>query len=239
MNVSKMNKVELLKVMEEAGMAFSKDLTKKELVKLYNKQEVKEEIAVSNENTNNEEEVEMNELNKEVTEEVIENVEVEAGQENEVVAEEIEDAEVPTVEDAEEVSEENKETSPETPAADVKHVEEEKTNKRKVGKAVDWYTDGEFVQQFPSIKAAATFIKDSMELKHMPFTPIMKSIRQDVDWDAHSFKFADDELQASEEAKYQTETTGSSIEDTTTEEEIVETPEEDIEEVKSEEEVSV
>lgn len=79
------------------------------------------------------------------------------------------------------------EEKPEEPA------EEKKPNKRKVGKSLIAYKDGEEFQRFPSIKAAATFFKELKGLSHMPFTPIMKSARQDIDWNEYSFKFENEE----------------------------------------------
>lgn len=102
------------------------------------------------------------------------------------VEEKIED-EQPPVEDEEVKDEQPKEDKKE------EAKEEKPVNKRKNGKEVEWYAEnGALVQVFPSIKAAATYMKEFLQLKHMPFTSIMKSIRQDVDWTiggtAYSFR---------------------------------------------------
>ncbi|MCM3115457.1 hypothetical protein M3610_09170 [Neobacillus sp. MER 74] len=68
---------------------------------------------------------------------------------------------------------------------------EEKVNKRRNGKQVEWWVNGELKQTFPSIKACATYFKETLELKGMPFTPIMKSIRDNVNWNENTFKFAE------------------------------------------------
>lgn len=85
------------------------------------------------------------------------------------------------------------EVIPETPAPDAKPesekpAEEPKENKRRQGKGIVAYKNGEEMQTFPSIKATATYFKDLLNLGHMPFTPIMKSVRQGVDWNEYSFK---------------------------------------------------
>ncbi|UYY98729.1 hypothetical protein OJ967_25855 [Peribacillus frigoritolerans] len=77
------------------------------------------------------------------------------------------------------------EKAEETPATDKNPI------KKRNGKQVKWYVNGELKQTFPSIKACATFLKEEKELKSMPFAKIMKSIRENVDWDESSFKFAE------------------------------------------------
>lgn len=61
--------------------------------------------------------------------------------------------------------------------------------KKRVGKVLIAYENGVEIARFPSIKKCAEYFKDKMKLKHMPFTPIMKSARQDIDWNEYSFKF--------------------------------------------------
>jgi hypothetical protein len=71
-------------------------------------------------------------------------------------------------------------------------IDETKVNKQRNGKNVEWYSDGALVQVFPSIKACVNHFKETMELKTMPFTPIMKSIREEIVWnEKHSFKFTE------------------------------------------------
>jgi hypothetical protein len=115
----------------------------------------------------------------------------------------IEDAAVPTIEEIEEV-----------PVVEDEHVAEEQTeekkghkgkkeksekddeqkeNKRRVGKGVIAYKNGEEFMRFPSIKATAQHFKEMLGIKHMPFTPIMKSIRMGIDWNEYSFKHENDE----------------------------------------------
>ena len=65
---------------------------------------------------------------------------------------------------------------------------EEKPNKRRIGKGIIGYKNGEEFERFPSIKACATYMKELLNLGHMPFTPIMKSVRQNIDWNEYSFK---------------------------------------------------
>jgi HEPN domain-containing protein len=232
-----MTKAAIIEVMTEAGMMFSKDLTKKDLIALYDAQTNKSE-----------EDVNMNEENKEVieaAEEVIEEgavtvVNTEAPQgwteadtsteeelptfneeqidltkvevpdlkdvaepivgewyliegvvkQYEAPAEEIEvlDEAAQTADDkaVEDVANENADFL-KTITEDTKKPEEEKENKRKVGKGVYWFVNGEQKEVFPSIKAAATAIKELKGLKNMPFTPIMKSARQGIDWNENSF----------------------------------------------------
>ncbi|MFD1954832.1 sigma factor-like helix-turn-helix DNA-binding protein [Paenibacillus thailandensis] len=74
-----------------------------------------------------------------------------------------------------------------TPQSELKNINQ--TSEGRNGKTVYWYKNGILQGQFPSIKAAATFIKEEMNLKHMPFTPIMKSIHQNIDWNDLSFSF--------------------------------------------------
>lgn len=97
----------------------------------------------------------------------------------------IEDPDVPVIEEIKEtpsVESDEKQSEPEKPA------EEEKPNKRRVGKGLIAFKDGKEFERFPSIKACALYFKELMSLPHLPFTPIMKSVRQDVDWNQYSFK---------------------------------------------------
>jgi len=77
--------------------------------------------------------------------------------------------------------------------------DEEKTKRRTNGKQVEWFLNGELKQVFPSIKAATKFFKETLELKAMPFTPIMKSIREGKDWNENSYKFTQVEESKTEE----------------------------------------
>lgn len=70
---------------------------------------------------------------------------------------------------------------------------EQKENKRRIGKGVIAYKNGEEFMRFPSIKATAQHFKEMLGLKHMPFTSIMKSIRLGIDWNEYSFKHENDE----------------------------------------------
>lgn len=71
--------------------------------------------------------------------------------------------------------------------------DEQKENKRRIGKGVIAYKNGEEFMRFPSIKATAQHFKEMLGLKHMPFTPIMKSIRLGIDWNEYSFKHENEE----------------------------------------------
>jgi ParB-like chromosome segregation protein Spo0J len=94
---------------------------------------------------------------------------------------------------ADEVEKENQDMADQI-KNDMKDKDEEpKENKRKVGKGIVAYKNGEEYMTFPSIKACATHFKELLGLGHMPFTPIMKSVRQDVDWNEYSFKHEKDE----------------------------------------------
>lgn len=97
---------------------------------------------------------------------------------------ELDDLESP--EAAEEVEKENKEFE-DVIKGDKK--EESKPNKRRQGKTLLAFKNGEEYESFPSIKACAKHFQELLELKHLPFTPIMKSVRQGVDWNEYSFKF--------------------------------------------------
>ncbi|UZJ79428.1 hypothetical protein [Fictibacillus sp. KU28468] len=70
---------------------------------------------------------------------------------------------------------------------------EEQPKKRVKGKTLITYKNGHEYNTFPSIKACATHFKELLELKSMPFTPIMKSVRQGVDWNEYSFKFENED----------------------------------------------
>lgn len=95
--------------------------------------------------------------------------------------------------DDEEIKDEGEEQSDENKDENEKPKEEETTSRRKVGKSVEWYENGVLKDTFPSIKACALYMKELLNLKHMPFTPIMKSIRTDVDWNQYSFRFTGQE----------------------------------------------
>jgi hypothetical protein len=70
---------------------------------------------------------------------------------------------------------------------------EKKQSKRTVGKVLIAYENGEEFERFKSIKAAATYMKELLGLKGMPFTPIMKSAREGIDWNEYSFQFENPE----------------------------------------------
>jgi hypothetical protein len=138
--------------------------------------------------------------NKEVTEEIKEVTEVDQVEQQETDKKVESDESVEVVEDEKEETKENPPGEDESNSdkgdkeSDEKPAEEETSSKRKNGKAVKWYENGEYKDTFPSIKAAATFFKEKMDLKHMPFTPIMKSIRTDVDWNSYSFRLEGQEV---------------------------------------------
>lgn len=115
---------------------------------------------------------------QEVVEEIVE---------NEKTAEVLEEEYLESPEAADEVEKENKEFE-EVIKGSKKEEKEEKPNKRRIGKGIVAYKNGEVYETFPSIKATATHFKELLGLQHMPFTPIMKSVRQDVDWNEYSFK---------------------------------------------------
>jgi hypothetical protein len=92
---------------------------------------------------------------------------------------EVENEDEPQPEDKKPEDEEKPEEKPKT---------EEKENKRRVGKGIVAFKNSEEYQTFPSIKATAQHFKDLMNLGHMPYTPIMKSVRQGIDWNEWSFK---------------------------------------------------
>lgn len=206
-HASKLTKDQLIVLMEQAGMVFSKDLTKKELVAMYNAQNVQTEAAASTETKNpfteetttTEEESSMIELTTKTEENVDETTAPETAPEKTAV---IEDSFIPEAPIKPETP--NDQAPTDTPAAPT--VTEE--NKRKVGKLVEWHNEaGALVDVFPSIKAAASFFKDELKLKHMPFTPIMKSIRQGIDWTvagtSYSFAFASVDRSVQPEAETQ------------------------------------
>lgn len=72
---------------------------------------------------------------------------------------------------------------------DEQKEEEKKESKRTVGKILIAYKDGEEFARFKSIKAAVQHMKDMLGLGHMPFTPVMKSARDGIDWNEYSFEF--------------------------------------------------
>jgi hypothetical protein len=141
-----------------------------------------------------EEEVVMN--NEVKQDEVVENEVAENQTEEEI--EEVE--EIESEEAAEEVEKENKDFEDRIEKdmkkgkkKDESSENEEKPNRRRVGKTLIAFKNGKEFERFDSIKACATRFKELMELPHMPFTPIMKSVRQDVDWNEYSFKFENEE----------------------------------------------
>lgn len=166
---------------------------------LYNGFKV-EEVEKTNEENKSEEEVKM-ELNnqtevQEIVEdlqEVVENIkssELDTVKEIVDTVEEIVEQEyIESPEAAKEVEAENKEFAEVISGDKPEETPTESENKRKVGKGLIAYKNGEVYQTFPSIKACATHFKDLLNIGHMPFTPIMKSARQDVDWNEYSFKF--------------------------------------------------
>lgn len=161
-----------------------------------------EEVEQTNEENKSEEEFKMELQNQvevqEIAEdlkEVVENVEageIETVQELiETVEEIVEDIESP--EAAAEVEAENKAFAEEINGGKTEEQPTESENKRRIGKRLQAFKNGELYETFPSIKACATHFKDLLKMGHMPFTPIMKSVRQDVDWNEYSFKFENDE----------------------------------------------
>lgn len=93
----------------------------------------------------------------------------------------------------EETVEEISEQQTEPTAKEKTEEEEPKKDKRKTGKGIIAYKNGKEFMRFPSIKSTAQYFKDLKELGHMPFTPIMKSVRQGIDWEEYSFKHEKDE----------------------------------------------
>lgn len=129
-----------------------------------------------------EEEMEMTTVNNEVQEKLEEVIELVEEVKEETVVEEI-----PTVEETPVAETE------ETPAADEKVEDVPTENKRRIGKRLIASKNGEVYETFPSIKACAAHFKELLGLGHMPFTPIMKSVRQDTDWNEYSFKFENED----------------------------------------------
>jgi hypothetical protein len=64
------------------------------------------------------------------------------------------------------------------------------------GKLVDWFENGVFKQQFPSIKAAVEFMKTYLGLPHNPYTAVLKSLNENQDFNQHSFKFSTEAREA-------------------------------------------
>jgi hypothetical protein len=160
-------------------------------------EETEEEVVMNNEVKN--EEVTVEDVNEVAVEETVEETpEVEPA---ETVEEIDEDAPEQSDEDAEadylESPEAEQQVEDENKAAEKliggEKKDEDKPNKRRVGKTLIAYKNGEEYEKFPSIKACATHFKDLLGLPHMPFTPIMKSVRQDVDWNEYSFQFENEE----------------------------------------------
>lgn len=61
------------------------------------------------------------------------------------------------------------------------------------GKTLIAYKDGNEVERFPTIKKCAEYMKEELDLKHMPFTAIMKSARDGIDFNEWSFRFENEE----------------------------------------------
>lgn len=125
-----------------------------------------------------EEEKEMTNVNSEVEAKIEEVIELVEEIKEDVVVEETPTAETP---------------AEEKPAADEKPEDAPTENKRRIGKRLIASKNGEVYETFPSIKACAAHFKDLLNLGHMPFTPIMKSVRQDTDWNEYSFKFENED----------------------------------------------
>lgn len=66
------------------------------------------------------------------------------------------------------------------------------------GKLVDWFENGEFKQQFSSIKAAVEFMKTYLKLPHNPYTAVLKSLNENQDFNQHSFKFGTEVREAAQ-----------------------------------------
>jgi hypothetical protein len=133
-----------------------------------------------------EEEKEMTTVNNEVQEKLEEVIELVEEVKEDVVVEEM-----PV---AEEIVEETPVAEgEETPTADEKVEDVPTENKRRIGKRLIASKNGEVYETFPSIKACAAHFKELLGLGHMPFTPIMKSVRQDTDWNEYSFKFENED----------------------------------------------
>jgi len=86
--------------------------------------------------------------------------------------------------------------------ADKKQEYKTRTSKssgsRGAGKLVDWFENGEFKQQFPSIKAAVEFMKDYLKLPHNPYTAVLKSLNENQDFNQHSFSFSTEVREAAQ-----------------------------------------
>lgn len=312
--VSKMRKAEIIELLKNAGVAYSEDLTKAELVKLYEAQmdQVNDFLNEVEENQIEEGVVSMNNEIKEV-EEVMEEVEVldevEIVDETEV---ELEDAAVEIVDSVEEDTDSSEEVSeveekteekPKAPGRaagigvqffandelqdvfpsiqatarfvkeylnrdtmpyalihkslrdhiDYTHTdgnvlkfrfendedrkEEYKTRTSKsngsrgAGKIVDWFENGEFKKQFPSIKATVEHMKDYLALPHNPYTAVLKSLNENQDFNQHSFKYAEEAIEdLQEETVEEVVETSEAVEEI--QEEIVEIEEVEIEEAQ-------
>ena len=276
--MKKMNKAEIIKLMEGEGMMFSRDLKKDELIKLYQVQAA--DVEENSDNSNNEGEIEMNEVIVEgKVEEVVEapvteietaeveiiaaDVEVVTSENEAAVVENVEAA--PIVENVEVdekpkkqagraagigvqffVNDEMQDVFPSIQAAarelksylnrdtmpytiihksirdhiDYTHTDGEvikfrfendadkkdeyktrtstSSGTKGAGKLVDWFENGEFKQQFSSIKAAVEFMKTYLKLPHNPYTAVLKSLNENQDFNAHSFKLGTEVREAAQ-----------------------------------------
>lgn len=133
-----------------------------------------------------EEEVKMEEIKNE--EVVVE--EVKAEETAEETVETPAETEVEVVEETDEVSEKAAKKLEEE-VEKLRKEEKKKESKRTAGKTLIGYIDGEEVEKFKSIKAATLWLKEKEGLPHMPFTAVMKSARDGIDFNQYSFKFED------------------------------------------------
>lgn len=135
-----------------------------------------------------EEEVEMEENKNEVVVEEVKAEEVKV-EETPAAVETVEETEVEVVE-SDEVTEAAAQKLDEV-VEELKKEEKKKESKRTAGKTLIGYIDGEEVEKFKSIKAATLWLKEKEGLPHMPFTAVMKSARDGIDFNQYSFKFED------------------------------------------------
>jgi hypothetical protein len=194
--VKKMKKDEIIELLKNAGVVFSQDLNKADLVKLYEAQQAQVEDYLNEINENEEGAVvEMNEVKNEV-------VEVEAVEE--VVTSENLDLEVAEVEVVESENQENEaadENAPQAAETSENEKADEKPQKaagRAAGIGVQFFVNDELQDVFPSIQAAAREIKVYLERDTMPYTLIHKSIREHIDYthtdgQVLAFRFENDE----------------------------------------------
>lgn len=208
-NLKKLGKEGIINLLEEAGLVFSHDLTVSGLIDLAlsQKEQLKEHIALTQ---NNEEVNEMSEENvnvnevavEEVAEEVVNEAIEEVVENNEesvedVVADEetVSEVENEIEEKVEEVTElveievnghttevpqqvaDRIEEIRETAQEVVEELVQERKPKR--GKIIKVVVNGEDYNIFPTIKACAAYFKEKFETKGMPFNQIMKSTRSE------------------------------------------------------------